>query len=119
VSKPPNRPGFLATLFDATFSHLLALRLVRVLYLLALLFIGTYGFVALFLGISQGGLIALLSVVAVPFLALLAVALVRVALEALVVLFRMGEQTDRMARMLYTMSVRPRPRDQTEPNSDG
>jgi Domain of unknown function (DUF4282) len=119
VSRPPSRPGFLTTLFDATFSHLLALRLVRVLYLIALLSIGTYGFIALFLGIGQGGITALLSVFAVPLLALLAIALVRVALEALVVIFRMGEQTDRMSRMLYTLSARPRGRDQTESNGEG
>jgi Domain of unknown function (DUF4282) len=119
VARPPSRPGFLATLFDATFSHLLGLRLVRVLYLLALLSIGTYGFIALFLGIGQGGITALLSVFAVPLLALLAVALVRVALEALVVVFRVGEQIDRMSRMLYTLSARPRERDQPEGSGEG
>jgi hypothetical protein len=107
-----------STLFDATFSSLLTLRLVRVLYLLALLSIGTYGFVAIFLGISQGGIAALLSLVVVPFLALFAIMLVRIALEALVVLFRMGEQTDRMARTLYTLSTRSRPPGPAAPHAD-
>lgn len=113
MSTPPRRPGFLATLFDATFSHLLGLRLVRVLYLLALLSIGTYGFIALFLGIGQGGITALLSVFVVPLLALLAIGLVRVALEALVVVFRMGEQTERMSKTLYGLSTHLRSSDRT------
>jgi hypothetical protein len=96
----------LRTLFDATFSHLLGLRLIRVLYLAALLSIGTYGFIALFLGISQGGMAALLSVVVVPFLALVAIALVRVLFEVLVMIFRIGEQTQRMAMRLHTLTTR-------------
>lgn len=105
MSSSPRRPGFLLTLFDATFNRLLALRLVRVLYLLALVSICTYGFLALFLGIGQGGITALLSVVGVPTLALLAIGLVRVALEALVVIFRIGEQTERISETLYTLST--------------
>jgi Domain of unknown function (DUF4282) len=105
MSTAPRRPGFLPTLFDATFNRLLTVRLVRVLYLLALVSITTYGFIALFLGIGQGGITALLSVVVVPSLALLVLGLVRVALEALVVIFRMGEQTERMSETLYTLST--------------
>jgi hypothetical protein len=108
MSTAPRRPGFLPTLFDASFKHLLTVRLVRVLYLLALVSICTYGFIALFLGIGQGGITALLSVVGVPTLVLLAIGLVRVALEALVVIFRMGEQTERMSETLYTVSTRLR-----------
>jgi hypothetical protein len=105
MSTPPRRPGFVPTLFDATFKRLLTVRLVRVLYLLALVLICTYGFIALFVGIGQGGTTALLSVVGVPSLALLAIGLVRVASEALVVIFRMGEQAERMSQTLYTLST--------------
>ena len=45
MSTPPRRPGFVTTLFDATFSNVLAVRLVRVPYLLALVSIGTYAFI--------------------------------------------------------------------------
>ena len=105
MSTAPRRPGFLSTLFDATFSRLLTVRLVRVLYLLALVVICTYGFIALFLGIGAGGVTALLSVIGVPSLALLAIGLVRIALEALVVIFRIGEQTERISETLYTLST--------------
>jgi hypothetical protein len=113
MSMPPRQPGFLSTLFDATFSHLLTVRLVRVLYLLALLSIGTYGFIALFLGIGQGGITAILSVFVVPLLALLAIGLVRVALEALVVIFRMGEQTERMSNAVSRLSMHLQSSDRT------
>jgi hypothetical protein len=105
MSSAPRPPRFLTTLFDASFNRLLTVRLVRVLYLLVLVSVCTYGFIALFAGIGQGGTIALLSVVGVPTLVLLAIGLVRVALEALVVIFRMGEQTERIAETLYTLST--------------
>lgn len=92
------------TLFDATFSHLLTLRLVRVLYLLALITIGTTGFILLFSSFSQGGVVAVLALIVIPSLALLCIVLVRVVLEAVVVIFRMGEHTERMSQALYTMS---------------
>jgi len=115
MSTAPHRRGFVSTLFDATFSHLLALRLVRVLYLLALISIGTIAFIMLFSGFSQGGVAAVLSLVVVPTLALLCIGLVRVVLEAVVVIFRMGEHTERMSQSLYTMSTQlrsgDRPRD--------
>jgi hypothetical protein len=114
VSTPPSRPGLLRTLFDATFSHLLGLRLIRLLYLVALLSIGTYGFIAMFLGISQGGMAAVLSVFVVPFLALLAIALVRAVFEVLVTIFRIGEQTERMAMRLHTLSTRLGAPDRTD-----
>lgn len=116
MSTAPHRRGFVSTLFDATFSHLLGLRLIRLLYMVALLSIGTYGFIAMFLGISQGGMAALLSVFVVPFLALLAIALVRAVFEVLVTIFRIGEQTQRMAMRLHTLSTRlgaPEPTDDT------
>jgi hypothetical protein len=117
MSTPPHQPRFLSTLFDATFSRLLGLRLVRMLYLLAMLFIGTYGFVDLFVGFCQGGVIALLSVFVVPLLALMAIGLVRIALEALVVIFRMGEQTERMSNALSRLSAPPS--DRTAETPDG
>jgi hypothetical protein len=105
VSTPPRRPGFVTTLFDATFKNLLTVRLVRVLYLLVLVSVGTYGFVLLFLGIGQGGVVAAVSVFLVPTLVLLVIGVVRVLLEALVVIFRMGEQTEVISRTLYTLST--------------
>jgi hypothetical protein len=116
MSSAPRRPGFLTTLFDASFNNLLTVRLVRVLYLLALVSICTYGFIALFLGIGQGGTTALLSVVGVPTLVLLAIGLVRVALEALVVIFRMGEQTERISETLYTVLTHLRSNRASEAN---
>ncbi|HSK89921.1 MAG TPA: DUF4282 domain-containing protein [Euzebyales bacterium] len=105
MSTASRPPGFLSTLFDATFSHLLALRLVRVLYLIALMSIGTVAFVMVFSGIGQGGATALLAVVVIPALALFAIAVVRVVLEVVVVILRLGEQTERMATTLYTLST--------------
>ena len=105
MSTPPRPPGFLPTLFDATFSHLLAQRLVRVLYLLALITIGTIAFVLLFGSVSQGPVAAVIAFIAVPTLALLCIGIVRVVLEAVVVIFRMGEHTQVMAESLYRMST--------------
>lgn len=111
MSTAPRPRAFVPTLFDATFSHLLALRLVRVLYLLALIAIGTIGFVLLFSSFAQGGIVAVLAVVVIPTLALLCIGVVRVVLEAVVVLFRMGEDVERMSHSLYRMSNQKRTSD--------
>lgn len=111
MSTAPRPRAFVPTLFDATFSHLLALRLVRVLYLLALIAIGTIGFVLLFSSFAQGGIVAVLAVVVIPTLALLCIGMVRVVLEAVVVLFRMGEDMERMSRSLHRMSNQKRTAD--------
>jgi len=44
----------------------------------------------------------------VPALTLLCIGLVRVVLEAVVVIFRMGADAERMSRTLYRMSNTPR-----------
>lgn len=111
MSTAPRPRGFLTTLFDATFSHLLALRLVRVLYLLALITIGTIGFILLFSSFAQGGAVAVVGLVVVPTLTLLCIGLVRVVLEAVVVIFRMGADAEQMSRTLYRMSNPPRTAD--------
>lgn len=105
MSTPPRPPSFLGTLFDATFERLLRARLVRALYLLSILAIGTYALVLLLLSFNQGVVVAVFAVLLVPPLTLLLIVVLRTAMEALTVLFRMGEQIDRMSETLYTLST--------------
>jgi hypothetical protein len=104
-TRPPRRPGFLSTLFDATFSKMLTVRLARTLYLLLLIAICTAAFVVLFDSLGRGPVAGVLALIVVPVLTLLAIAIVRAVVEALVVLFRMGEHVERMSETLYGLST--------------
>ena len=105
MSNVPRPPGFLPTLLDASFRNLLTLRLVRVLYLCALIVVGTTAFFLLFAGFSGGARTAVSALLMVPVLALLVIGLVRVVLEAAVIVFRMGEHSERMSESLYRIST--------------
>lgn len=113
-STPPRPPAFLPTLFDATFSRMLTVRLARALHLLLLIAICTTAFVVVFDSFSRGPVAAVLAIVVVPVLTLLALVLVRILLEAVVVLFRMAEQVERMSETLYGLSTHLR----SEPAAD-
>jgi hypothetical protein len=90
--------GFLASLFDFSFSSLVTTKIVRFLYIL-LLVVGTVAAVVVLLGaLAEGGPGALLAIVVVPVLWLIGVIYLRVLMETLIVLFRIAENVQTIAR---------------------
>ena len=101
--------GFLAALFDITFTRFITRRLASVFFLVGLVAIGI-AFVSTFvggiisgigaLGWNPGGGIALIlsTVVVVPVLAFFAVVLLRFVIEAGVALVAIAENTERTAQ---------------------
>jgi hypothetical protein len=87
----PNQ-GFLASLFDVSFSSLVTTRVIKVLYILSMVMIGLAALFfigAAFNNSAAAGLFTL--VVIAPFVSLLYLVYVRVLLEIVIAIFRIME----------------------------
>jgi hypothetical protein len=93
-----DREGFLAALFDFSFRRLVTPHVARWAYSLGVALAGLLATVFLLASLVQGGAAALFGVVAAPVGFLLACASLRLALEALVVLFHIHEALSELVR---------------------
>jgi hypothetical protein len=87
----PNQ-GFLASLFDISFSSLITTKVIKVLYVLSMVLIGLaalFFVVAAFSNSVAGGVVVLLIIA--PFMSLLYLVYVRVLLEIVIAIFRIME----------------------------
>lgn len=96
-----SQSGFFSALFDVSFEQFVTRRVISVLYVLAMVAAALWGLMFLGGTITSGepGLV-LVGLIAAPLGFFLAVIYVRVLLEVVVVLFRVGEHTDYIARTL-------------------
>lgn len=83
--------GFLGSLFDYSFSSFVTTRIIKILYVLITIVFTLAALAFLAVGISQGPGPAVGAVIFVPIAWLLYMIFARVALEVLIVLFRIGE----------------------------
>ncbi|GAA4353199.1 DUF4282 domain-containing protein [Angustibacter luteus] len=90
--------GFLATLFDFSFTSFLTLRFLKVIYtvLVVLVLLGGLSIFIAFASRGVGGFIA--GLVLAPLLALVYLVIARISLEVVALFFRIGENTSVMAR---------------------
>ena len=95
---PAQSGGFFADLFDFSFSRFITARIIKVLYILAILGLGLMCLMMFVAGITQGGTSALGAIIGAPLLFFLGLLYVRVLLEVLIVIFRIAENTAEMAR---------------------
>lgn len=93
--------GFFSALFDFSFREFVTPRIIRVLYVLALIIIALYaigGLIAVVASLADGAVLrALFFLLLIPVGLLLAMAYVRVLLEIMVVVFRIGENIQVLA----------------------
>lgn len=68
LASQPQLNGFLVNLFDASFSHFITTRIIRVLYILGLVFMGLAAVVALVASLSNGFGSALFTLIVAPLL---------------------------------------------------
>lgn len=92
--------GVLKSLVDFQFQSFATPRLIRILYAISFVIICLYGLFFLFGGLSQGGFVAVLSLLGAPLFVLLGLLYARVMTEVIAVLFRLGENTTRMVALL-------------------
>jgi hypothetical protein len=105
----PNE-GFLASLFDMSFSSLVTTRVIKVLYILSMILIGLaalFFVVAAFNNSVGAGLITL--VVIAPFISLLYLVYVRVLLEIVIAVFRIMETNVELVALQRERSPAPSP----------
>lgn len=89
--------GFLASLFDFSFSHFITAKLIRVLYALFLILAGLGVVGMLISGFSQGFAYGVVILILAPLGFLLAAMYFRVLLEVLIVIFRIAENVEKIA----------------------
>jgi hypothetical protein len=103
------RMGFVRSLFDLGFENLVTPKMIAVLYVIAMIFVGlgliamiVSGFTSLINGVRFGAwgmaLFGVVWVVVSPLLALLYLALIRVFFEVVVILFKIREDLGAIAR---------------------
>jgi|SRR5580704_7297255 hypothetical protein len=92
-----SKSGFFGSLFDLSFTSLIATKIIKVLYVLAIIVIGLYALV--FIGAafhdSTAAGIAVLLIVA-PIFSLISLIYTRVLLEVFIALFRIMENTSEL-----------------------
>jgi hypothetical protein len=90
--------GFFAALFDFSFSEFITTKIIKVLYILAIIAIGLIALGFFIAAASQGGANIVFGLIIAPIFFLLYVILTRVWLEIIIVLFRIAEYTREIAQ---------------------
>lgn len=86
--------NFFASLFDLSFRSFVALRFIKILYVILIVILGIVALLFLITGISSGDpATILLTLILVPLGALVYLIVYRVVLELIVVIFRIAENT--------------------------
>lgn len=90
--------GFFGRLFDLSFNEFITTKIIKVLYVLSMIGAGFWALSVLFAGFATktfGG--AVFGLIGAPIAFVLCVILARIWLETLIVLFRIAENTAKMA----------------------
>jgi len=85
--------GFLASLFDASFSQFIATRLIKVLFILGIIVSVVYAVAFIASGFGKSLAFGVVLLILSPLLFLLMVIAARVYLELILVMFRIEENT--------------------------
>lgn len=88
--------GFFGSLFDLSFKEFVTTRIIKVLFILAIIGSGIGTLVMLIGGIAGGGAGAFVVIILSPILFFLYVVLARIWLEVIIVLFRISENTSKL-----------------------
>ncbi len=98
AAPPITGAGFFQALFDLSFSEFITTRIIKVLYVLAVIGIGLFSLV-LFLGFARSGVAGLIGgLIVAPLVFLLYVIFARVWLELVMVIFRIADYTRQIAQ---------------------
>ena len=89
--------GFLGSLFDLSFTEFITTRVIKALFILAIIVSAIAAVVIVVSGFVSGALSGIVLLVISPILFLVYVILARVWLELVIVIFRIAENTGRLA----------------------
>jgi len=91
--------GFFGGLFDLSFSEFITTRIIKVLFVLAIVLSGCGALGILFSGLARGVGTGVLSLVLAPVAFILYVLGARIWLEIIIVLFRIAENTGKLVEL--------------------
>ena len=91
--------GFFGSLFDVSFKSLAMTKIIKVLYILVLIGLALAALFLIGNAAQEGGSEALVTIIAVAIGFLLYLMYIRLALEALIVIFNIGQNTAELVRL--------------------
>ena len=89
--------GFFASLFDLSFTEFVTPKIIRVLFLIAIVFAALVALSFIVNGFSHGALVGLVMLVLAPVIFIVYVLLARVWLEVIIIMFRIADNTRQTA----------------------
>src|SRR4051812_3489985 len=99
-SSAPSTTSFFNDLFDIRFTRFVSLRLISVVYILILIVLSLFALGAIFVGFAGGVGAGIFTLILAALLWVVYVVFARVVLEAFAVLFRIHDDTNRIADAL-------------------
>jgi hypothetical protein len=99
-SSAPSASSFFSDLFDIRFTRFVSLRLISIVYILILVVVSLVALAAIFTGFAIGPGTGIFYLILAALLWVVYIVLARVGLEAFAVLFRIHDDTSRMADAL-------------------
>ena len=99
--------GFFSSLFDVSFTEFLTTRVIKIIFVLAIVFAAISAFGVLISFFSRGVFAGLLGLVLAPIVFIVYVLLARIWLEVVIVLFRIAENTNRLVELNETAATPP------------
>jgi drug/metabolite transporter (DMT)-like permease len=91
--------GFLASLFDMSFSEFVTIRLIKVLYIIGIIGAVLAGLLFIVSGFSNGAGTGILFLLLSPILVGIYILMVRIWLELIIVVFRIAENTSLLVKI--------------------
>lgn len=90
--------GFLGSLFDLSFSEMVTTKIIKILYIISIFASGLTALATIFTGFSNSIVAGILTLILAPIVFLFYVIFARMSLELVVVVFKIAENTELIAR---------------------
>ncbi len=91
------KKGFLGALFDFSFSEFITIKLIRILYILGIIFSTIVAIIFIVSGFNISTGVGIIFLILSPIIFLLYVILIRIWLEIIIVVFKIAENTKKLA----------------------
>ena len=91
------KKGFLGALFDFSFSEFITVKLIKILYILGIIFSTIVAIIFIVSGFNISTGVGIIFLILSPIIFLLYVILIRIWLEIIIVVFKIAENTKQLA----------------------
>ncbi len=91
------KKGFLGALFDFSFSEFITIKLIKILYILGIIFSTIVAIIFIVSGFNISTGVGIIFLILSPIIFLLYVILIRIWLEIIIVVFKIAENTKKLA----------------------